>query len=155
MAPATAPPPGEALAWVHPRGRATMAASTSSPGSRNGPAPSLILASDRAIELLLPAHLVMGLESAPERDLRLAADAHLLHERFDLAPLLLEEGLEALGVGPLVDDHDLAVVRSVEAVGDQPVLLGPVGDAAHPVGILAGHALELLRVALHPEGQDH
>jgi hypothetical protein len=32
--PAATPPPAEAFDWVHPRGRATIAASTSSPGSR-------------------------------------------------------------------------------------------------------------------------
>src|SRR5439155_21738657 len=49
MTPAAAPPPAEAPAWVHPRGRATIAASTCSPCSRKGAAPSLIFASDRAI----------------------------------------------------------------------------------------------------------
>ena len=57
MAPAAAPPPAEAPVWVHPRGRATIAARTSSPGSRKGAAPSLIFVSDRAIVVskLLPS----------------------------------------------------------------------------------------------------
>src|SRR5439155_6262252 len=81
----------------------------------------------------VPADLVVCVELAPERDLRLARDAGRTHHRLDLRAHLLEEAVEALRIRPLVDDHDLPV-RPVEAVGDQSVLLGAIGDGAHRLG---------------------
>src|SRR2546423_8478961 len=105
-------------------------------------------------ESALPADVVVGLELAPENDPRLGRGADRLHDRLDLALLLLEELLEALLVGPLVHDHHLAV-GSVEAVRDEAVLLGAAGDALHLVGVLLRVLLELRGVALRPEGHDH
>src|ERR671939_1657655 len=104
--------------------------------------------------LSVPADLVVRVELAPERDLRLARHADGLHHRLDLGSHLLEEALEALRVRPLVDDHDLSLC-AVEAVRDEAVLLRAFGDGAHRLGILSGAPLELVRIACRTEGHDH
>src|SRR6059058_1156528 len=104
--------------------------------------------------LALPAVLVVGLELAPEVRLGLVGDADIAHQRLDLVHRPVEETLEALRIRPLVDGHDLAV-RPVETMGDEPVLLRLPDDLLHPIRVLAGDLLELLRISLDPNGHYH
>src|SRR6185437_11156513 len=77
---------------------------------------------------LLPAYLVAGFELPPERELRLAR-CDLGHHRADRRLLRLEEPLEAFRIRPIVEPPDLGLA-AVEAVGDHPLVLGPLRDAA-------------------------
>src|SRR5689334_3948299 len=88
--------------WPVPRGTARSCGPRSRSATRRG--------SDDGRPSGFPAHLVVALELAPERDLGVLCHANVAHERLDLGPGLLEEPLKALGVGPLVDHHDLAIL---------------------------------------------
>src|SRR6266545_1288779 len=84
-----------------------------------------------------PAELVVRRELVPEAGLRLGGHARRFHHRPDLGLLFAEERLEALPVGPLVEDHQpAAVVRAVEAVRDEAVLLSGFEDRLHLVPVL-------------------
>src|SRR3954467_11371695 len=106
MSPATIPASGSAA-------RSTPTTSTSSSRSRPAilapmnPAAPVISTRFKPRAALVPADLVAGVELAPEVPAGLAAGADVCHQRADPALLGLEESVEALLVGPLVDDHDL------------------------------------------------
>src|SRR5437016_2368 len=107
-----------------------------------------------AVETLLrlssgaPAEHVVRRNLLPEHGRRLRGRSCRFHHRPDLPLLLAEKRFEALPVGPLVENHDLAaVVRAVEAVRDETVLLSRFEDSLHLVLVLRGELLQPLRVA--------
>src|SRR5690242_17097185 len=61
--------------------------------------------------------------------------------------------MEALRIRPLVDHHDLALA-AVEAMGDDPVLLRALGDAAKHVPVLTSELFELVRIPSDAERHD-
>src|SRR6266849_6025498 len=103
-----------------------------------------------------PAVLVLRCELMPEAGLRLSSRARRFHHRPDLGLLLLEERLEALPVGPLIEDHQpAAVVRAVEAVRDEAVLLSGCEDRLHLVPVLVSELLQPLWIAPDLKAHDH
>src|SRR5512132_3692859 len=97
----------------------------------------------------------MALKLVPERDLRLRRGADFAHQRLNFGSRLCEERLEALRVGPFVDDHDLAVLGAVEPMGDDPMRLRAVAYRPYCVRVCSRTPLELLRIAVHAQSHDH
>src|SRR5215211_7934659 len=97
-----------------------------------------------------PTHGIIHIERAPEGHRRLRAHACLLHDRPNVRLGLLKEGLKALGVGPLVHGHVLAI-PAVPARRDEPVALGGVHDATDRLAVCSGGLLERSRIATDPQ----
>src|SRR5919108_149235 len=100
-----------------------------------------------------PTDGVSGVERAPERHVRWRGHAGRLHDRADVRLGFVEEGVEAVRIGPLVDGHVLAT-RAVPAMRDEPVTLGHVHDAADRVGLRRNLLLEGGWIAAHAQGDD-
>src|SRR4051794_15601724 len=76
-----------------------------------------------------------------------------LHDRADVRLGFIEEGVEAVRVGPFVDGHVLAI-RAAPAMRDEPVTLGHVHDATDRVGVRRDLLLEGRWIAAHAQGDD-
>jgi hypothetical protein len=77
-----------------------------------------------------------------------------LHDRADVRLGFIEEGVEAVRIGPLVDGHVLTI-RAVPAMRDKPVTLGHVHDAADRVRLCRDLLLEGGWIPAHPQGDDN
>src|SRR5215211_3177787 len=101
-----------------------------------------------------PPHRVVGLECPPDRHVRRCCDTCRLHDRTNIRLRFVEEGLEAVRIGPFINGHELTVL-AIPAMSDKPMVLGDVHDSTDRLRLRRYLLLECRRIAAHTHGHDH